>query len=142
MLHTTQHKYIVTDDDILGGEPIVVGTRTSVRAIVEICSSDMVNVQLGPIGPQWCSDQLLGEIANLSAETGLRIHMHLLESPRQRLWLDRRFPGPAPLQPVVVEGGEGRQLDLGQPLRGRNEPVQPGHDEAHGEAVLDRQRFF
>lgn len=65
----------------------------SVRAIVELCSSDMVNVQLGPIGPQWCSDLLLCEIAKLSAETGLRIHMHLLESPRQRLWLDRRFPG-------------------------------------------------
>ncbi|MBU1304417.1 MAG: amidohydrolase family protein [Alphaproteobacteria bacterium] len=64
----------------------------SVQAIVETCSSDMVNVQLGPIGPQWCSDQLLAAIAKLSAETGLRIHMHLLESPRQRRWLDRRFP--------------------------------------------------
>lgn len=65
----------------------------SVRAIVDTCSSDMVNVQLGPIGPQWCSDRLLKAIADLSADTGLRIHMHLLESPRQRRWLDRRFPG-------------------------------------------------
>jgi cytosine/adenosine deaminase-related metal-dependent hydrolase len=65
----------------------------SVRAIVDTCSSDMVNVQLGPIGPQWCSDRLLKAIADLSADTGLRIHMHLLESPRQRRWLDSRFPG-------------------------------------------------
>lgn len=32
---TTEHVYIVRDDQILGGEPIVKGTRTPVRAIVE-----------------------------------------------------------------------------------------------------------
>ena len=32
----TEHCYIVTDDEILGGEPIVRGTRTPVRAIAEI----------------------------------------------------------------------------------------------------------
>jgi uncharacterized protein (DUF433 family) len=31
----TDHRYIVRDDAILGGEPIVVGTRTPVRAVVE-----------------------------------------------------------------------------------------------------------
>ena len=36
MLNATEHYYIVTDDQILGGEPIVKGTRTSVRAIVEL----------------------------------------------------------------------------------------------------------
>jgi uncharacterized protein (DUF433 family) len=36
MVTATQHRYIVTDDGILGGEPIIVGTRTPVRAIVEI----------------------------------------------------------------------------------------------------------
>jgi uncharacterized protein (DUF433 family) len=36
MLNTTEHYYIVTDDQILGGEPIVKGTRTPVRAIVEL----------------------------------------------------------------------------------------------------------
>jgi uncharacterized protein (DUF433 family) len=36
MTTATQHRYIVTDDRILGGEPIIVGTRTPVRAIVEI----------------------------------------------------------------------------------------------------------
>jgi len=51
----------------------------------------MVDVQYGPIGPQWCSDALLQAIAAASAATGRRIHMHLLESQRQRLWLDQRF---------------------------------------------------
>ncbi len=36
MTQTTEHPYIVTDDQILGGEPIVKDTRTPVRAIVEI----------------------------------------------------------------------------------------------------------
>ena len=32
----TEHRYVVRDDTILGGEPIVVGTRTTVRAVVEL----------------------------------------------------------------------------------------------------------
>lgn len=36
MLHVTEHHYIVTDDHILSGEPIIKGTRTPVRAIVEL----------------------------------------------------------------------------------------------------------
>lgn len=36
MTKTTEHCYVVTDDDILSGEPIIAGTRTPVRAIVEL----------------------------------------------------------------------------------------------------------
>lgn len=35
MVTATEYKYIVKDADILEGEPIIKGTRTSVRAIVE-----------------------------------------------------------------------------------------------------------
>lgn len=35
MLQATEHVYIVRDDQILSGEPIIKGTRTPVRAIVE-----------------------------------------------------------------------------------------------------------
>jgi uncharacterized protein (DUF433 family) len=35
MLTATEHPYIVTDQGILSGEPIIKGTRTPVRAIVE-----------------------------------------------------------------------------------------------------------
>lgn len=35
MVQATEHIYIVMDDAILGGEPIIRGTRTPVRAIVE-----------------------------------------------------------------------------------------------------------
>lgn len=36
MVRATGHRYIVSNDEILGGEPIVDGTRTPVRAIVEL----------------------------------------------------------------------------------------------------------
>ena len=35
-MQATEHYYIVTDDQILSGEPIIRGTRTPVRAIVEL----------------------------------------------------------------------------------------------------------
>jgi uncharacterized protein (DUF433 family) len=35
MVQSTEHLYIVTDQQILQGEPIIKGTRTPVRAIVE-----------------------------------------------------------------------------------------------------------
>ncbi|HME00951.1 MAG TPA: DUF433 domain-containing protein [Terriglobia bacterium] len=35
MTMATEHLYVARDDDILGGEPIVKGTRTPVRAVVE-----------------------------------------------------------------------------------------------------------
>jgi len=65
------------------------------QAIDEIATrhhGGLVDVQYGPIGPQWCSNALLEAIAQASESSGRRVHMHLLESPRQRRWLDERFP--------------------------------------------------
>ena len=36
MSTATQHRYVVMDEHILGGEPILSGTRTPVRAVVEM----------------------------------------------------------------------------------------------------------
>lgn len=51
-----------------------------------------VDVQYGPTGVQWCSDALLRSIADGSAQTGRRVHMHLLETKPQRLWADTTYP--------------------------------------------------
>ncbi|WP_226951385.1 amidohydrolase family protein [Rhizobium terrae] len=64
----------------------------AVEAVAAANTSALVDVQYGPVGPQWCSNALLEAIAEASALNSRRIHMHLLESPRQRAWLDRRFP--------------------------------------------------
>lgn len=36
MQRKTAHRYVVTDEEILSGEPILEGTRTPVRAVVEL----------------------------------------------------------------------------------------------------------
>lgn len=51
-----------------------------------------VDVQLGPVGPQWVSEAALRQVAEHSQRTGRRIHMHLLESPAQREWADAVYP--------------------------------------------------
>ncbi len=52
----------------------------------------LFDVQYGPNGVQWCSDTLLDAIAEASARTGRRVHMHLLETRYQRAWADANFP--------------------------------------------------
>jgi len=61
-------------------------------AIAAAIAGPMIDVQLGPAGVQWCSKPLLEAIAENSARTGRRIHMHLLETVYQRAWADRNFP--------------------------------------------------
>ncbi len=50
------------------------------------------SVQYCPIGPQWVQDSTLRAIAAASAQTGRRIHMHLLETRPQREWADHAYP--------------------------------------------------
>jgi cytosine/adenosine deaminase-related metal-dependent hydrolase len=51
------------------------------------------NVQYGPNGVQWCSEELLQATAEASHRTGRRVHMHLLETKYQRQWADASYPG-------------------------------------------------
>lgn len=64
-----------------------------VDAIHAAIAGPMIDVQYGPAGVQWCSPALLEAIAERSAATGRRVHMHLLETIYQRQWADRAFPG-------------------------------------------------
>ncbi|MCA1512823.1 amidohydrolase family protein [Bradyrhizobium sp. NBAIM01] len=61
-------------------------------AIAAAIAGPMVDVQLGPAGVQWCSKPLLEAVAENSARSGRRIHMHLLETVYQRAWADQHFP--------------------------------------------------
>lgn len=63
-----------------------------VDAVAEACQSDMVDVQYGPAAVHWCTSELLEGIAEASARTGRRVHMHLLETRYQRGWADTNFP--------------------------------------------------
>ncbi len=69
--------------------------KAQVALIEEIAAaieSPQVAVQFGPAAVQWCSEALLSAIAERSAATGRRIHMHLLETKYQREWADRAYP--------------------------------------------------
>lgn len=63
-----------------------------VRSAAAACDGALVNIQLGPLGPQWVSDELFALTAEESARTGRRIHMHLLETRYQREWADAAYP--------------------------------------------------
>ncbi|MDP3689859.1 amidohydrolase family protein [Bradyrhizobium sp.] len=62
------------------------------ETIASEISGPTIDVQFGPAGVQWCSRQLLEAIAENSARTGRRVHMHLLETIYQRAWADQNFP--------------------------------------------------
>ncbi len=62
-----------------------------VEDIAAAHESDMFQVQFGPNGVQWCSDELLSAIGDASAKTGRRVHMHLLETRYQREFADKGY---------------------------------------------------
>jgi cytosine/adenosine deaminase-related metal-dependent hydrolase len=66
---------------------------TLVDEVAAAAAGPTFDVQYGPNGVQWCSDALLGAIAEASQRTGRRIHMHLLETRYQRAWADATHPG-------------------------------------------------
>ena len=71
-------------------------TREQIARVDEMaaaCEGPLFSVQYGPNGVQWCSGELLTAIAEASARTGRRVHMHLLETPYQRHWADQNYPG-------------------------------------------------
>lgn len=41
---------------------------------------------VGPVAPQWCSDEMLKTISEI-AQNGVRVHTHCLESEAQRNWI-------------------------------------------------------
>jgi cytosine/adenosine deaminase-related metal-dependent hydrolase len=62
-----------------------------VEAIAAAVESPTFSVQFGPNGARWCSDELLGAIAEVSARTGRRIHIHFLETRYQRAFADAHY---------------------------------------------------
>jgi cytosine/adenosine deaminase-related metal-dependent hydrolase len=82
----------VVEAQFLNPMPSVAEQIARVEAIAAALESPTFTVQFGPSGAQWCSDALLGAIAEASARTGRRVHMHLLETIYQRAFADRAYP--------------------------------------------------
>jgi cytosine/adenosine deaminase-related metal-dependent hydrolase len=82
----------VVEAQFLGEMPSPAEQVARVEAIAAAVESPTFSVQFGPNGVQWCSDELLGAIAEASTRTGRRVHMHLLETIYQRGFADRAYP--------------------------------------------------
>jgi len=68
-------------------------TNMALIEALEGLEDDLFHLQYGPVAPQWTTHETMAAIARGSAETGRRIHMHLLETERQRHWADAHYPG-------------------------------------------------
>ena len=64
----------------------------AIEAVAAAHEDEDFQVQIGPIGPQWCRDETLAAIAEASRRRDRRIHMHLLETEIQRRWSDSIYP--------------------------------------------------
>jgi len=54
-------------------------------------NSDALKVLLAPAGPQWCSDELLLTVKDLALEHGTSIHLHTLQTIRQKVYGVRTY---------------------------------------------------
>jgi 5-methylthioadenosine/S-adenosylhomocysteine deaminase len=66
------------------------GTSEEIVEYIKSCSR-LINVALGPSGPQRCSDRLLLEIKKLAEKHKIRIHTHLLETKVQAMMGHRLY---------------------------------------------------
>lgn len=83
------------------------------RALRALVAEDtMVAVQIAPSNLHWLSDAALDVAAGLSADTGLPMHMHLVETPYQRVYARRRTGGTA-FEHVHRMGLTGPKLTVG-----------------------------
>jgi uncharacterized protein (DUF433 family) len=70
MTRSTQHHHVVTDDDILSGEPIISGTRTPVRAIVELWRSGIAPEEIPSHLPHLNMAQIFAALSYFSENQG------------------------------------------------------------------------
>ncbi|MEJ0070170.1 MAG: amidohydrolase family protein [Pseudomonadota bacterium] len=61
--------------------------------IARRCTSARVDVLYGPAAAHWCTDRMMSLVADASARTGRRVHVHCLETRYQREFADAAFPG-------------------------------------------------
>jgi cytosine/adenosine deaminase-related metal-dependent hydrolase len=69
-------------------------------------------IQIAPSNLHWLSDAALASAAEMAAETGAPVHMHLLETPYQKAYAEKRTGGSA-LDYIHRFGLTGPQLTIG-----------------------------
>ncbi len=78
-MKATGHRYIVSDDEILSGEPIILGTRTPVRAIVELWRQGIPPEAIPRQLPHLTVAQVFDALSYYSDHQG-EIHVHIAQN--------------------------------------------------------------
>lgn len=73
---------------------------------------DRIRIQIAPANLHWLSDSALEAAAGLAERTGLPVHMHVLETPYQKAYAEKRTGGSA-LAHLARFGLVGPQLTIG-----------------------------
>lgn len=89
--HVAPERRAAVEARFLRPVPDIEDQLACVEEIARRCAGPGFHVQYGPVGAEWCSDRLLERVAEASAASGRRVHMHLLESARQRKWADATY---------------------------------------------------
>lgn len=76
MTTATEHFYVVSDSEILSGEPIVKGTRTPVRAIVELWRQGVAPEEISDHLPHLTLAQVFDALSYYSDHTD-EINAHI-----------------------------------------------------------------
>jgi uncharacterized protein (DUF433 family) len=76
MVLATRHRYVVTDPDILSGEPIIEGTRTPIRAIVELWRQGLLAEEIPSHLPHLSLAQVFDALSYYSDHQG-EINAHI-----------------------------------------------------------------
>jgi uncharacterized protein (DUF433 family) len=76
MVLATRHRYVVTDPDILSGEPIIEGTRTPIRAIVELWRQGLLAEEIPSHLPRLSLAQVFDALSYYSDHQG-EINAHI-----------------------------------------------------------------
>jgi uncharacterized protein (DUF433 family) len=75
----TEHRYVVTDDQILGGEPIIQGTRTPVRAILEVYRLGVAAEEIPSHLPHLTLAQVFDALSSLQRPSAGNQRLHRTE---------------------------------------------------------------
>lgn len=87
MTTATEHRYVITDDQILGGEPIILGTRTPMRAIVELWRQAVAPEEIPKHLPHLTLAQVFDALSYYSDHVA-EINSHYRTQPHSRVTAD------------------------------------------------------
>lgn len=79
----------------------------------DVVDEETLAIQLAPINLQWCSDEALRRVRDVSDSFGTQIHMHLLETPYQETYGRLRSQGKSALEHIHRLGLVNERVTLG-----------------------------